>query len=626
MKKKALILITLFLLLVPTAFSKIISQSEAEKFADLWIQIENMSQQLRSTKEKFTISSISELNYKGEQIGFIARLEPRGFMIISGISELAPLKFISYTANYDQIKDHLLIEGIRFKLYYTLCKLGYSITQPVEMLELEVVRNDLIDAEQKELNVSIWDEFLLREGQAAGNLTITIQAKAPLLTSKWAQRSPYNGLTPLIKGENCLTGCSATAQAQVMNYWKYPKMGQGEHSYEWDGADEGQGELSYEREKTAITIKTEFNTAYDWDNMLDEYTGAETTEQNNAVAKLIADVGGSIDMDYGINTSGAFIDPEGLAAFFKYSSDAVQTALNQFNGSAKKWFNLHKKQIKKGWPVLYSTWTADLASGHTIVIDGYRVQNKINQVHCNMGWGGAQDNYYTIDNIYNKYGSTIDRSIYNIHPPETEKRGSISGSVSSGQGNSLNEQSNWIKHVQAKAYSAKDSKLSGIAWTDANGEYKIENLKAGDHKVQFDGFEVDYGNEWYNDKNSIQNADEVNVKANEDTPNIDAQLAAVGRIAGKVTDIVGKAIERIFVCVYAYDDNSKYLAWKYTDSNGTYLIDKLTAGKYKVRFWDFDNVYQAKWYKDKDSFENAKIVKVKAKKTKKKINAKLAKQ
>ena len=49
----------------------------------------------------------------------------------------------------------------------------------------------------------------------------------PLLTTQWFQKSPYNQLCP----GHTMTGCVATAMAQVMKYWNYPAFGRGSHSY-----------------------------------------------------------------------------------------------------------------------------------------------------------------------------------------------------------------------------------------------------------------------------------------------------------------------------------------------------------------------------------------------------------
>ena len=44
----------------------------------------------------------------------------------------------------------------------------------------------------------------------------------PLITTKWGQRVPYNSACPVLSGEQCPTGCTATALAQVMRFHQYP--------------------------------------------------------------------------------------------------------------------------------------------------------------------------------------------------------------------------------------------------------------------------------------------------------------------------------------------------------------------------------------------------------------------
>jgi len=186
-----------------------------------------------------------------------------------------------------------------------------------------------------------------------------------------------------------------------MKYWEYPEQGQGSHSYVWHSQ----------------LLSADFNHQYHWDRMLDSYGGSATNEEKEAVARLMSDVGISINMYYGPYGSGAAINANNpLATFFKYSTDVVIVYRSSYK-SWSDWFDLYKNQLDLGWPVIDGSFSTTLAS-HAFVIDGYRIQNKINQVHVNLGWTGSHDNYYTIDDIYS-YGSEMDNSVVNIHPPET---------------------------------------------------------------------------------------------------------------------------------------------------------------------------------------------------------------
>ena len=57
---------------------------------------------------------------------------------------------------------------------------------------------------------------------------------APLMKTTWGQNRPYYDNCTFSNNGNtyqCVTGCVATAMAQVMNYYQYPKKGTGSNSY-----------------------------------------------------------------------------------------------------------------------------------------------------------------------------------------------------------------------------------------------------------------------------------------------------------------------------------------------------------------------------------------------------------
>lgn len=80
----------------------------------------------------------------------------------------------------------------------------------------------------------------------------------PLVKTKWNQSEPYNNQCPTINGNKTLTGCVATAMAQIMKYHQWPVTGRGSHSYEWSGGQ---------------TLSMDFSkVTFDWENMLDIYS------------------------------------------------------------------------------------------------------------------------------------------------------------------------------------------------------------------------------------------------------------------------------------------------------------------------------------------------------------------
>jgi protocatechuate 3,4-dioxygenase beta subunit len=181
--------------------------------------------------------------------------------------------------------------------------------------------------------------------------------------------------------------------------------------------------------------------------------------------------------------------------------------------------------------------------------------------------------------------------------------GSISGRVTDILGNG-------IPNVSISVFDTANNNWinrSGGIFTDENGYYTYTGVPAGNHKISFDTYNVlFYRIEYYNDKQDFQYADVVSVTPNQDTPNIDAQLAPAGTISGRVTDENGNGIANVWVT--ANDLNNNYAGGQFTDAQGNYLIPYgLFAGSYKVYF-DTHNRnlnYIGEWYDNKNSFANA---------------------
>lgn len=211
------------------------------------------------------------------------------------------------------------------------------------------------------------------------------KAITPLLTTQWNQGSPYNNLCPAIGGERTVTGCVATAMAQVMKYHNYPSQGSGYNSYNWTA---GNQTLSYDFSKVT----------FDWDNMVNKYDGVTTTAaQNEAVANLMYACGMSVNMNYDISANGgsgaaSFNIPRGLINNFGYKNTTTYVDRDSYSAMSN-WEDLIYNELLEGRPVLYGGRT-NKNEGHQFVCDGYDGAGKY---HFNWGWGGLSDGYFTLD-------------------------------------------------------------------------------------------------------------------------------------------------------------------------------------------------------------------------------------
>jgi len=180
--------------------------------------------------------------------------------------------------------------------------------------------------------------------------------------------------------------------------------------------------------------------------------------------------------------------------------------------------------------------------------------------------------------------------------------GGISGRVTNSGGAG-------IESVFVNIYDLDQNQI-GIDYTDANGDYLVEDLPAGGYKVFYDTFPApDYLAEWYNDKGDFSGADEVVVNESSTTSGINAVLAPAGLISGRVSDESGAGIGRVGIRVF--DQNENFLNHSVTDANGDYRVGSLQTGTYKVYFetWEVPGFFD-EWYNDKGDFSGADEVAV----------------
>lgn len=211
---------------------------------------------------------------------------------------------------------------------------------------------------------------------------------APLLTTRWDQKYPYNAMCPW----GTVSGCAATAQAQLMKYWNYPAFGTGSHSYV--------------PARVGSTQSADFgHTLYDWDNMPDLTQQYTTNAQVEAVGTIMYHCGVSLEMDYGSAESGGS-SAAGLAGiegihsidnslkdYFHYSR-AMQVRFKDYGYTNDSWRELIISELNQGHPVIYTG--SSLQGGHGFVCDGYDSRHYL---HFNFGWSGTGDGFYTVDSI-----------------------------------------------------------------------------------------------------------------------------------------------------------------------------------------------------------------------------------
>ncbi len=228
---------------------------------------------------------------------------------------------------------------------------------------------------------------------------------APLMLSRWDQGSYYNYYCPRDPaGQNgrVVTGCVATAMAQLMYYFRFPESGVGSYSY----TDENYGVQSVDYG----------NAHYDYNAMCDVPTCL-----NPEISKLIYHCGVGVDMHYGPNGSGMtnHSAAQVMRTYFKYSPETEYL----FRDSTDlNWDSVIVSHLQRRIPMYYAGWSLPNINGHGFICDGYKTVNDAYYFHFNFGWSGYMDGYFYTNSLY--VGSSnfnlAQELIINCYPDTTQ--------------------------------------------------------------------------------------------------------------------------------------------------------------------------------------------------------------
>jgi thiol protease/hemagglutinin prtT len=243
--------------------------------------------------------------------------------------------------------------------------LGYTSTGSFDAENLPDGLKDLLKSYERQI-AALGDNYVANQTATRAAFT----GEKLLKTAEWNQMAPFNKYTP----SNYVTGCVATAGAIVMKHHGYPAKGTGSHSYTWNGK----------------TLTANFGHDYDWASMPVKYDGTNDADFDG-VARLMADLGVAVEMNYAKDGSGSYIGDlvTALQKYYGYSKLSHLMAIEDVGAEA--WNGRLREEIDANRPVLYAA-SDPARGGHAFVIDGYKDES----FSVNWGWGGYCDGFYQI--------------------------------------------------------------------------------------------------------------------------------------------------------------------------------------------------------------------------------------
>ena len=329
---------------------------------------------------------VQVIEYEGMPVAFNFTVEPQGHVLVPCWDEFSPILLYSTTSTLDpeRVNEPGSVESWIIPEIYRI----YNALQTKA-----AVKSGAISHEETRVGKA-WKRFGKSDTKTVGEVdgglkSVSFTEVGPLLTTQWAQGDPYNLYCPGVYGghgekcDHCVTGCVATAFAQVVKYWNWPDVGEGSHSYVW---------------KQQL-LSADFNHEYYWDLMPDELTADSSEAEKDAVARLMADMGVATEMSYSCSSSGsnAYAD-DVLDLYFKYRSDMEFHDRYYYN--ADEFFALYKAEFDADPPRVVSLSMWELTGGgHEVVADGYQT-GYTNYIHINMGWSGSYNGWYDVTNNF----------------------------------------------------------------------------------------------------------------------------------------------------------------------------------------------------------------------------------
>lgn len=380
----------LLMLINFVAYSAPIDSITAKKVALFFLETStNTIRQKNKPEVVLAYKAVANQKEMQQQVYYyIYNVGENAYVIVSGTDQALPVLGYSNESSFD---PHNIAPNVKSFLSEYEREIAY------------LIRNEIAASSE---TTQAWNRMIKQEQVIQKSIKPSV---APLIKTKWSQSPYYNALCPYDSryGSRAVTGCVATAMAQIMNYWSYPSVGFSEHSY----VHHYFGNLSADFK----------NTTYRYDLMPITLTHSTTNDSVNAVATLMYHCGVAVEMNYGVSASGAYVDEYtvgkqsaeyAMRTYFGYSDVQYES---RYSLGDVAWTNLLKQELSANRPLLYRGQGSE--GGHAFICDGYDASGYF---HFNWGWNGSYDGYFLIGKL--NPGSYYDftnyqGALYNIIAP-----------------------------------------------------------------------------------------------------------------------------------------------------------------------------------------------------------------
>ena len=336
-----------FLFLINFSFSEMITESTAMNIAENFFYSKNQRDLV-----DFSYNDNILINYSNENIFYVIKLNPRGFILVAADDLIMPI--LGYSFENEFIISTTYPSNINYLFNLYSSELSNEKINNIQRDDVETQWNKYsnpVDFESQTRNVS------------------------PLLQARFNQDSSWNDMCPEDPdgpGGNVYVGCVAVAMAQIMHYWSYPEIGYSSHGYTHN-------QYGYQYANFGGSF-------YDYTEMANTYPTSESQE-------LLYHCAVSVNMNFGIDGSGSQTSRarNALRNYFIFKNDIDEISASSY--STTQYRNILQNELNLNRPLYVDG--CDTEGCHAWNIDGYDGD----YFHNNFGWGGSQNGNYLLSSL-----------------------------------------------------------------------------------------------------------------------------------------------------------------------------------------------------------------------------------
>jgi len=347
-----------------------------------------------------SIRAISEISPGDEPLGFVIELDPVGFVIVAGDTDLPPVIAYSFRDPFPSRQPEL---GILLGILRSDLGLRLDGRSALPVRRLDARRGEwlrLLGGAEDDR-----DDRGFQQWPAAGTTST-----GGWLETNWHQGSPYNDQCPLdpVAGGRCVAGCPSVAVAMVINYHQTTndtQLDDGDdyyHSYAgrqyWIDDDWAAQDFPPFPILSASLAELEHR-----------YRQGLTATDGDAAALVFA-AGVAATQVYTASISGTFGVGQAVDAYHRFGADGLSLVL----GTDPEIYDRMSDNMKRGLPAHLAVLDPSGGAGHNLVVDG---TNTDLYYHLNFGWGGTANGWYLLPDEIPYNLTVIDGVVLDITLP-----------------------------------------------------------------------------------------------------------------------------------------------------------------------------------------------------------------